>query len=92
SATGTTTGSTTFTITNTGGQPLVISNVAVVSNTNATTITPSPTSVTIAPQGSSTFTVTVDPASAAPFGGTIRVNSNDPDTPALDFCFTGNGT
>lgn len=89
---GTATGTTTFTVTNTGGQPLVISNVAVISNTNTTTLTVAPTSSTVAPQASQTFTVTADPASAAPFGGTIRVNSNDPDTPALDFCFTGNGT
>lgn len=89
---GTTTGTTTFTITNTGGSPLIISSVTVVTSSNTTTVTVAPTSATVAPQASQTFTVTVDPAAAGAFSGTIRVNSNDPDTPAIDFCFTGTGT
>jgi hypothetical protein len=91
-AAGTATGTTTFTVTNTGGQPLIISNVAVVASSNTTTITVAPTAATLAPQTSQTFTVTVDPAAAAAFSGTVRVNSNDPDTPAIDFCFTGTGS
>ncbi|HEX6083448.1 MAG TPA: choice-of-anchor D domain-containing protein [Thermoanaerobaculia bacterium] len=91
-AAGTVTGTSTFTITNTGGQPLIISSAAVVSSSNTDTVTVAPASATIAPQGSTTFTVTANPTAAGPFGGTIRVNSNDPDTPALDYCFTGNGT
>jgi len=91
-APGVVTGTTIFTVTNTGGQPLIISNVAVVTSTNTTTLTVSPTSATLAPQASQTFTVTVDPAAAGAFSGTIRVNSNDPDTPAIDFCFTGTAT
>ena len=91
-AVGPATGTSTFTITNTGGQPLIISSAAVVSSTNTDTVTVAPTSATIAPQGSQTFTVTANPTAAGAFGGTIRVNSNDPDTPALDYCFTGNGT
>ncbi|HEX8408569.1 MAG TPA: IPT/TIG domain-containing protein, partial [Thermoanaerobaculia bacterium] len=89
---GTVTGTATFTITNTGGSPLIVSSVAVVGSANTTTVTATPTSATIAPQASQTFTVTADPAAAGAFGGTVRANSNDPDTPALDFCFTGNGT
>jgi hypothetical protein len=91
-AAGTATGTSTFTITNTGGRPLIISSAAVISSSNTDTVTVSPTSATIAPQSSQTFTVTANPTAAAAFGGTIRVNSNDPDTPALDYCFTGNGT
>ncbi len=90
-AAGTVTASTIFTITNTGGAPLIVNNVAVVASSNTTTLTVAPTSATIAPQASQTFTVTVDPAAAGAFSGTIRVNSNDPDTPTLDFCFTGTG-
>ncbi|HYC89688.1 MAG TPA: choice-of-anchor D domain-containing protein [Thermoanaerobaculia bacterium] len=91
-AVGPATGTSTFTITNTGGQPLIISSAAVIGSTNTDTVTVAPTSATIAPQGSTTFTVTANPTAAGPFSGTIRVNSNDPDTPALDYCFTGNGT
>lgn len=91
-AAGTATGTSTFTITNTGGQPLIISSASVVSSTNTDTVTVAPNAATIAPQASQTFTVTANPTAAGAFGGTIRVNSNDPDTPALDYCFTGNGT
>jgi hypothetical protein len=91
-AAGTATGTSTFTITNTGGQPLIVSSAAVVSSTNTDTVTVAPSSATIAPQASQTFTVTANPTAAGAFSGTIRVNSNDPDTPALDYCFTGNGT
>lgn len=91
-AAGTETGTTTFTITNTGGRPLIVSSVAVTGSTNTTTVTVAPTSATIAPQASQTFTVTADPAAPGPFNGTVRVNTNDPDTPAFDFCFTGTGT
>ena len=90
-AAGTATGTAIFTITNTGGQPLVISSATVIGSTNAT-FTVSPTTASIAPQASQTFTVTADPGVAGPFNGTIRVNSNDPDTPTADFCFNGNGT
>lgn len=90
-AAGAVTGTTAFTVTNTGGLPLIISNVAVVAFANAT-VTVAPTSVTLAPQASQTFTVTVDPTAVGGFSGTVRVNSNDPITPAIDFCFTGTGT
>jgi hypothetical protein len=91
-AAGTATGSAIFTITNTGGRPLIISSVNVFASSNTTTVTVAPTSATLAPQASQTFTVTADPAAVGPFSGTIRVNSNDPDTPTIDFCFDGNGT
>ena len=90
-AVGTATGTVTITVTNTGGQPLVVSSVAPVTQTNAT-ITVAPTAATIAPQGSATFTVSADPTAAGAFSGTVRVNSNDPDTPATDICISGNGT
>lgn len=89
-AAGTVTGTTTFTVLNNGGQPLIISNVAVTAQTNAS-VTVAPNSATIQPQGSTTFTVTVDPAAAGLFDGTITINSNDPDTPGMTFCFSGNG-
>jgi hypothetical protein len=91
-AAGTVTGTTSFTITNTGGQPLIITNVAVTSSSNTTTATVAPSSATIAPSGSRTFTVTADPAGVGTFGGTIQIDSNDPDTPIANFCFTGTGS
>lgn len=87
---GATTGTTNFTVLNSGGQPLIISNVAVSASANAT-VTVAPNSSTIAPQSSTTFTVTVDPTAVGPFSGTITINSNDPDTPGMTFCFSGNG-
>jgi hypothetical protein len=90
-AAGTVTGTTDVTVTNTGGQPLIVSSVTVTASSNAT-ITRAPTSATIAPQGSQTFTVTIDPTAVGGYSGTIRINTNDPDTPFVDFCFTGNGT
>jgi hypothetical protein len=91
-AVGPATGTSSFTITNTGGQPLIVSSAAVIGSANTDTVTVAPTSGTIAPQASLTFTVTANPTAAGAFSGTIRVNTNDPDTPALDYCFTGNGT
>lgn len=91
-AAGVVNGTTTFTITNTGGRPLIISNVSVIESNNTTTVTVAPTSGTVAPQGSQTFTVTADPLAAGGFDGRIRVNTNDPDTPQLEFCFNGTGT
>lgn len=93
SSAGTTTGTANFTVTNVGGQPLIINSVAVVgAPVNVTTVTVSPTSATVAPQSSQTFTITADPAAPGAFSGTIRINSNDPDSPQIDTCFTGNGT
>jgi IPT/TIG domain/Abnormal spindle-like microcephaly-assoc'd, ASPM-SPD-2-Hydin len=90
-AAGTAAGTVTVTVTNTGGQPLVVSSLAVISQSNAT-ISVSPTSGTIAPQASTSFTISADPTAAGAFTGTVRVNTNDPDTPATDICITGNGT
>jgi hypothetical protein len=89
-AAGTATGVTTFTLLNSGGQPLIVSNVAVSSSVNASVVV-APNSASIPPQNSATFTVTVDPGAAGPFSGTITINTNDPDTPGMSFCFSGNG-
>jgi hypothetical protein len=85
------TGSTTFTILNSGGQPLIVSSVAVTGSSNAT-VTAAPTNTTVAPQASTTITVTANPTAAGAFSGQITVNTNDPTTPSQTFCFSGNGT
>jgi hypothetical protein len=91
-AAGTVTGTTTITVTNTGGQPLIVNAVTVLSASNTTSVTVTPNSATIPAQGSQTFTITADPAAPGAFGATIRINSNDPDSGTIDSCFSGNGT
>ncbi len=85
----TATSTATISVTNTGGQPLVVSSLTQTAAVNAS-FTVSPTTGTIAPQASSTFTVTANPTAAGAYSGTIRVNTNDPDTPFVDICFSGN--
>jgi IPT/TIG domain-containing protein/uncharacterized protein DUF1573 len=90
-AAGTATGSTTFQVSNTGGQNLIISSFTVSANSNTTTVTVTPSAPqNIAPGASRLFTVTVDPTAPGAFSATIDINSNDPDSPA-QFCVTGNG-
>ena len=88
---GTTTGTLNFTVSNFGGQPLVISSAAVTASSNAT-VTVSPPSATVAPSGSQQFTVTADPTAAGAFSGTITLTTNDPDEGSITYCFDGTGT
>lgn len=92
-AAGSTTGSLTFTVSNFGGQPLVISSASVTASSNAT-VTVSPPSATVAVGGSQQFTVTADPTAAGAFSGTITLTTNDPDDGegTITYCFTGTGT
>ena len=85
-------GTVTISVTNNGGADLVISSVALTgAPTNASFVVgaSSSGSNTLPPGGSTTFAVTVDPTAAGPFAGTIRVTSNDPDTPTYDVCIGG---
>lgn len=90
-AAGAVTGTTNFTMSNFGGQPLIISSAVASSTSNTTTVSVSPPSGTVAAGGSQVFTVTADPAAAGAFGGTITISTNDPDEPTFTFCFTGTG-
>jgi hypothetical protein len=91
-AAGTVTKTTTFTITNSGGAPLIISNTASSAPVNTTSVAVTPANATIAPGANQTFNVVIDPAAPGPFSGTVTITTNDPDTPNLMFCFSGNGT
>jgi hypothetical protein len=89
---GTTTGSATITITNTGTQTLNV-GAPTASVTNATTATVSPsTAQAIAAGASVTYTLTVDPAAAGPIGGSVTFSSNDPAKPTISVCVSGSGT
>jgi large repetitive protein len=94
-AAGTTTISGTIRIANNavaGASNLTVA-AAVASSTNTTTFTVTPPSASAAPGGGTQdFTVTVDPAAAGAFTGTIRLTTNDPARPTIDVCVTGNGT
>ena len=68
---------------------------SIVSSTRgAITISSSdPVARTIAPLGAETWTVTTafDPDANSAFTGTLRVTSNDPDAPTVDFSLSGSG-
>ena len=68
---------------------------SIVSSTRgAITISSSdPVARTIAPLGAETWTVTTafDPDANSAFTGTLRITSNDPDVPTVDFSLSGSG-
>jgi len=87
------TGTATFTVTNSGGQSVNVTGVVVTpgANTSSGEFTVSPASATVAPGGSTPFTITFDPS--LPVGAksaTIAVSTNDPAHPTLNTCVTGN--
>ena len=80
----------TFTINNTGGDPLTI-NTLVISGANAGDFTVSaitPTG-TISANGSATFTVTFAPMASGVRNAIVTVNNNDLDESVYDFAITG---
>ncbi|MCA9094058.1 MAG: DUF1559 domain-containing protein [Planctomycetaceae bacterium] len=74
----------TFTIKNTGSQPLVISSVQLPDG--FTLVTPLNT---IAPGASAPFTIRLDGSVGGNFGGLVTINSNVPDQPSLKFTIEG---
>ncbi|MFA7233982.1 MAG: choice-of-anchor D domain-containing protein, partial [Terrimicrobiaceae bacterium] len=68
---------------------------SIVSSTNGTITISSGTAAdrTIAPLGAETWTVTTafDPDANSSFSGTVRISSNDPDYPTVDFSLSGSG-
>ncbi len=89
---GTATGTATITVSNTaaaGSQSLNITGATVTGNGNGT-YTIAPSTATIAPGTSATFTITVDPAAAGAIGATVTFQSNNPT--ALSGCASGNAT
>ncbi len=81
-----------FTILNTGGATL---NVGAITkdgaNYNDFTIDTTSTSATVAPAGSTTFTVTYVPGAAAPSSAAIHIASNDNNANPFTIALTGTG-
>ena len=90
---GTTTGTTTITIANNASttQNLQINSAAITAQSNGA-ITIAPSSATVAPGTSQSFTVTVDPTAAGAVTGTATFTSNDPAKPSFTVCITATGT
>ena len=83
----------TFTITNTGGNDLLLSGSPVVqiSGSSAFTINTQPASLII-PEQSSDFIVRFTPDSEISFNSTITIATNDPNNSTYTFSITGSGT
>lgn len=67
-----------FTISNSGGAPLVLSSIDVTEGADVFTITVGP-DMTINPGGSTTFTVQFSPLEATTYEGNIKINDNTDD-------------
>jgi hypothetical protein len=92
-AAGSATGTATITITNTGGQPLTIAASPAISGANAGDFTIAPnTAKTVAPQASTTYTITFDPSAIGPRNATVTFTTNDPANPTVPVCLSGTGT
>jgi IPT/TIG domain len=77
-------------VTNTGSQPLTLTSIAPTgSPVNAVFSVTLPGTNTILPGQTVNVTVVADPAAPGAYSGTIRVTTNDPDTPNIDVCFSG---
>jgi sugar lactone lactonase YvrE len=75
----------TFTVTNSGGQTLSLTNVAVPSGYALVTNAPA----SIAPAASGTFSVQLSSASVGTFNGNITITNNDPTNNPFSFPITG---
>lgn len=92
-AAGSATGTALITISNAGGQPLTIAASPSISGANSGDFSISPgTAKTVAPGGSTTYTITFDPAVIGPRNATVTFATNDPANPSVPVCLTGAGT
>ena len=85
----------TFTVNNTGSQPLILTNITVppgfILGTNSpSTITNFP--FTIAPFSSGTFGVQLDSTTAGVYSGDVSISANDPSLAGSTFSFAVSGT
>ena len=81
----------TITISNVGGQPLVISG-APISGANAGDFTISPTNASVPGGQAQTFTVTFKPTAVGARNATVTFSTNDPSNPSIAKCLQGTGT
>lgn len=80
----------TFTITNTGNVDLTLNGITG-GNAFLEFLISDPSSFTIAPGGSATFTVSFKPTASGPRSGALQVLSNDSDEGSFDIALTGTG-
>ena len=84
----------TLTIRNTGNQPLDVTGVSIGMTDHCSGSVTTPPAATVAPSGTTTFTVTLTANNAVglPFACQLLVSSNDPDTAVFDAFVFGTGT
>jgi len=93
-AVGTTLNSQEFTISNDGSADLVVSDISITGGSDTFTLGTEPNGaalLTIAPGGNHKVSMTFSPGSAGAASATLRVSSNDPDTPDKDVSLSGTG-
>jgi len=76
---------------NAGTADLIVSNIRRCNGTSSE-YTSSPSSLTVAPGGSQTLSVTYSPTDAGTDDGCLSIDSNDPGAPSITLSLTGNGT
>ena len=79
---------------NTGNTTLNISGASIGATDHCSGTVTTPPAATVAPNGSTTFTVSITPTNALglPFACQVLVNSDDPETPVFDAFVFGTGT
>jgi len=77
----------TVVVSNNGTAALNVTNIT----SNNSAFTPSITSFTVAPLGTTNVTVTFDPGVAGSITGTLTITSNDPGTPITTVSMSGTG-
>ena len=77
-------------VSNRGNTPLTVTKVEVV-GTNASAFRMSVTSFTVSPSGSYRLNVSFGPEARISYRVTLRIHSNDPDTPIKEVVLTGTG-
>ena len=85
-------GTTTITITNSGGQPLTIGAPSVSGPQGGDFAVGPASGKTVAPAASASYTVTFTPTAAGTRNAVVSFTTNDPTNPTLTICLTGTGT
>ena len=81
----------TFTVSNTGACSLHVSNISIIDDTANAFSMVSDTFFTVAPGDSDTIVVRFAPKSEGEKGDTLKIESDDPDTPIKKIPLSGNG-
>ena len=82
----------TFTISNTGNQPLSITAISLIGGQTTDYTLSGPTTAAIPAGSNQAWTVVFDPMGPGASATTLVITSNDPSTPTLDIGLSGTGT